>query len=378
MTTKTRYIIISFVLVIAVGLFGIFGWQYFNRNQVNYLIPGVPYDGVYSHFLEFDSPVVTSVADILGYWGDEVDLPFLSSALEGYDITTSQLENFFQAKGYKTYLYVSGQAGNEINEIKKFVNPKMKIPVIVYQKRSIDPDRISNGLRVVIGVFDNEKKIITHDHDFGNNYEISYTDFEAMFRPNARTILAVWPSTDLAKKIKGPDYSRVYQARWPEMEKIGQFLMKGADFVTFYFQKNYEKASQLIPELIDDPALSYLPPAHQVQLYSLLVRNSLGRLDVSQNNSNNPVILDEAIDFINNQILPLNNNLSQPYKNWTEQIEFFKNHNYSEDKFVTPYYLLGRVYLLKGDNEMARKNFEEALKIDPSHKASQTALQQLK
>lgn len=377
MTKKTGHIIIFSVLIVVLGLFGI-SWQYFNKQQVNYLIPGVPYYGFYNHFFDANSTFVTSVADILGYWGDEVALPVLFSALTKDDkdnsiyLTTLQLQKFFQAKGYETYRWTANEPGGEINEIKKFVNPNKKIPVIVFQKRSNDSAESAMGSRVVIGVFDGQRKMIVHDHDFGNNYEISYKDFEAMFQPNARAILAVWPSDALAKKIKGPDFSRAYPERWPEMKKIGQLLMKGADSMMFYSQKNYGKTIQLSQELVDDPNFDYLPPAHRVYIYSFLAKNRLSIF------LKNPIAFDGAIAFINTKILPLNNNLSQPYKNWTEQVNFFKNHNYNEDKFVYPHYLLGWAYLQKGDKELARKNFEEVLKINPGYKPAQEALEQLK
>jgi len=370
-TPAKIFLVVLGIAIIAVGFY----YYFYPQPQVNYLIPGVPYYGFFNHFFAADSWTVTSAADVLGYWGDErFSLADLVKQFPLESISsTLDLSAFFKTNGYETYRWASSEAGSEINEIKKFVNPEKKIPVIVYQKRSVNPARIANGSRVVIGIFDSEKKIIAHDHDFGNNYEISYKDFEAMFEPNARAILAVWPSETLIKEIKGPDSSRAYPARWPEMAVIGQLLlMKGADSIFFYYQGDKEKAMQLQQELVADESFSLFPPAHQVFIYGSVATL---RLEAAKNDL---AALDAVIQFINDKILPLNNNLSQPHKNWTEQIEFFKNHNYNEDKFVWPYYLLGSAYLQKGDKELARKNFEEALKINPDYKLAQEALKQLK
>ncbi len=346
------------IILIILALFVVAGGFYYYRAQVNYLIPGVPYYGFYNHFFDADSTRVTSVADILDYWGDKVDLPALLSAFAATS-TTLQLQKFFQEKGYETYRYASAQPGNEINEIKKFVNPKKKIPVIVYQRRSVDPARIINGFRVVIGVFDSEKKIIVHDHDFGNNYEISYKDFEVMFGPNARAILAVWPSDDLAKKIKGPDYSKEYPKRLRAMDNLGELLVKGADAVALADVSKNEQALQLYQEFVADPKFSYFPPAHQVDFYTFLAQIylQLGKTD-------------EAIKVINEKALPINHDLTQSYEDWEKPA--------GRDRFVWPYYVLGGIYQKKGDKELARKNFEEALKINPDYKPAQEALQQLK
>jgi len=367
---KGIFLAVLGIAVIAASFF----YFYYRSQQVNYLISGVPYYGIYNHFLDADSLSATSVADILGYWGDERFK--LSDLMKRFPqenaMSIFDLEAFFKANGYETYRWIPSKSGEEINEIKKFINPEKKIPVIVFQKRSTDPMRISPGFRVAIGVFDKQQKMIVHDHDFGNNYEISYQDFEAMFKDDSRSILAVWPSDILAKEIKSPSSIPAYSARWPEMEKVGQMLMKGTDALLFLFQKDYKKSVQTQEAMINDPSFDYFPPAHRVYMYSSLARRKL-ELVVEDS-----VALGEVIRLIEDKILPLNDNLSQPYKNWAEQVEFFKDPNYKQDKFPRPYYLLGLAYLQKGDKDSAIKNFEEALKIYPKYKAASDELKKLK
>ncbi|MBU3901646.1 hypothetical protein KKF25_03305, partial [Patescibacteria group bacterium] len=321
MPKKTKYIIVFSVLVIVLASFGVFGWQFYSKQQVNYLIPGVPYYGFYNHFFDADSTSVTSVADVLGYWGDErVSLADLMEQFpRGNASTTLDLAAFLRANGYETYRWASNEPGGEINEIKKFVNPDKKIPVIVLQKRSNDSARSAQGFRVVIGVFDGQNKIVVHDHDFGNNYEISYKDFEAMFKENGRVILAFWPGEALAKEIKGPDYNKEYPKRLQAMDNLGELLIKGADAIALANILKNEQALQLYQEFVADPKFSYFPPAHQVIFYTFLAR-LYSRLDKTE----------EAIKIINEKALPINHDLTQSYEDWEKPS--------GKGRFGSPYY----------------------------------------
>jgi len=372
MTKKTRYIIIFSILIITWGVLGFFGWKVYkkkqvnNMQQVNYLIPGVPYYGFYNHYFDANSLAATSMADNLGYWGDGVNLPDLLNTFIKKDEkgnrtypTILEIKNFFQEKGYETYSWTANEPGGEINEIKKFVNPDKKIPVIVFQKQSTDPTSSTREFRVVIGVFDNQQKVIVHDHDFGNNYEISYQDFESMFKPDARTILAVWPKAELASKLRGPDYSKQYPKRLQAMDDLGELLVRGAEAVRLFNKGEYEQSLQLYQEFITDLKFSHFPPAHQVSFYTFLAQ-IYSRMDK----------MDEAIKVINEKALPINHNLSQSYGEWGSPV--------NADRFWGPYNVLGMIYQKKGDKELAKNNFEEVLKINPGYGPAQKALEQLK
>jgi len=367
-------VIILIILALSVVAGG-FYYFYYYQAQENYLIPGVPYYGFYNHFFDADSTLVTSVADILGYWGDEVDLPALFSMFAPADDkegnlvypTTLQLQKFFQERGYETYRWASNQPGGEINEIKKFVNQDKKIPVIVYQKRSFVSDNQRRAFRVVIGLSDHDKKVTVHDYTFGNNFQISYADFNKMFLTDARAVLAVWPTSDLNQKIKGPNYSATYPGRLAVMDKMGDYLIRPSDMYFASLNKDYINALKMLQEFISDEKFNSLPPVYRLYFNAFLARVFLYL--------NQP---DKAIETITNRVLPLNSSLDEPYDGWTEQLSYFKNNNYSRASLAYPYYVLGLAYIAEGDKELARKNFEEALKINPDSKLAQEALQQLK
>lgn len=354
-------LIILAVFIVGAGLF-----FYFYSPEVNYLIPGVPYYGFYNHYFDTSSSVATIPASILDYWGDArfslADLKKNLTTDKYSDYKFSNIRKFFEDNGYATSYWTSTSTKDVIPRLKGFINPEKKIPVIVLQKKYLDPGSL-NGYRLVIGISDKDKKVIVHDYDFGNNYEISYDNFEAMFNSNGRAFLAAWPSEDLMSKLKRPDYVKPYPERLPIMDSNGKMLAEVSTAVFDYnFTQNFEEALRIYQKFVNDPNFNNFPPAHRVSFYS-----SLAAIYIALNN------LDKAIEIITSQAMPLNNNLNQPYNGLTEQVDFFKANNYTENKLETPFYMLGRAYLLKGDKKSAQKNFEEALKINPSNLKVQDA-----
>jgi len=372
---KIILLAVAAIIILAVIIFG-FYYFYQSKTDYNYTIPGVPYYGFYNHSFDAELPIASSIAEVLGYWGDErFNLPDLAKKFPASQFNQQallDLPKFFQDNGYEIY---SGKAGTgkELKEIKKFVNSKNKIPVIVFQKNSLNPDRISSGLRVVIGVFDKEQKVIVHDYIFGNNYEISYQDFQKLFPSEQKFILAIWPSAELTGKIKGLDANpQPYPERTVTMDKISNLLEAGFDAYIFSSLSGFAIASHLLEEILESPDAVYFLPAHRVYLYSLLALNQFYLYQKE------PQKLDDVIKLINEKTLPLNHDLSQPYGDWTEQLEYFKNYNFLTDKIPMPFYVLGNVYLAKGNKELARKSFEEALKIYPDYSWAKEAIAGLK
>ena len=343
-------IIVLFFLFLAVA-----SWFYYLYNpKINYLIPGVPYNGIQNLFFKrANSSVIASVLDILGYWGDErFDVENLKEKFPDTlmfptsSVSSLTIKNFFENNGYVTYLWTSPGSGREIEEIKKFVNPEKKIPVIVFQKRSFNPDSQAAGPRVVIGIFDKDKKVIIHDNALGNNYEISYQDFENMFTNNSRAVLAVWPSEELKKNIKGPNYSMSYPSRTENMEKVVSLLMKFTED-SVYRDRPEESAKLNIfyKEIVDDPNFKYFPRPFQVSILTTFA---------GINFSSYIKRYDEAINIINNRVLPLNKNLSEPYEGWYIP---------PIDQFSRPYYILAVAYFKIGQKELAIENYKKALEL---------------
>jgi len=355
-------LIVFFVAALLAG-----GWFYYTQVlQVNYLIQGVPYNGVYNLFFQrADSKIISSVMDILGYWGDKrFNVAQLIEKFPPPDIITQKrlapiliqdVKKFFEENGYETYYLESADSGENIRKIKEFVNPEKKVPVIVYQQRSPDESSLK-GMRVVIGVFDKEKKVIVHDHDFGNNYEISYPDFQKMFTGDAGVILAAWPSEKIKGIISGPDYGISYPKRLEVMDRTGDILaIKRAWAEKYGGRSELEKSEALYKEIVNNPDFKYFPRAFQV-----IELSALAIVETGMNQ------FDEAINIIKNSALPLNYNINEPSEGW------FLPEN---EKLFYPYIVLSRAYLKKGEKDLAISNYNEAKNIANSTGVSEEQFQ---
>lgn len=334
-------------IILAVSLILLGGvWFYYSRVlTVNYLIPSVPYNGIQNLFFQgANAPAIASTMDILGYWGDE-RFKIADLKEKFFSISTSSppysIKIFFEENGYEIYQGSSSYLDGEIKEIKKFVNSKEKIPVIVFQKNHLDSKASLLVSRVVIGVFDNEKKVVVHDNLLGNNYEISYEDFRKMFKPNTRVILAIWPSEKIKGIIKGPNYNLPYPERTEATDKLGHLLTsKASEIVLYRSSGNFEKDLALYKEFVDDPNFEYSPPAFRVSILSAFARTYI-----------NLKQYDEAIKIINERVLPLNQNLNKAPEGWFISV----------DKFSYPYFVLSLAYLKKGEKNLAVVYYKETV-----------------
>lgn len=325
-------------------------------SAVNYLIPGVPYHGIYDLFSKrANSATMSSVLSVLEYWGDKrFRITELRKTLFSKKVFPSRMavKKFFGDNGYQTYLWqFSGTNENNqiIKEIKKFVNSREKIPVMVYQKRFLNPQSSIFGPRVVIGIFDNKNKIRVNDDIMGSNYEFSYQEFKNLSAKNYfPAILAVWPSEKLKGVIEGPNYSMVYPLRSNVMDKLSPLLIKLTDAL-FYSRfrgrgnGNLKRSVTLYKEVVNHPDFQYFPRSFQISMFSSFAR-ALIRLEQ----------FDEAIDIINTRALPLNENLDEPSEGWLIP---------SIDKSPRPYFILSLAYLRKGQKKLAIENYKKMVKL---------------
>lgn len=339
----------TIILIVVLALLGVVGvYYYFWFGKVNYLIPGVPYNGIYNLYFEpANSAKFATILDVLGYWGDKrsggpSDLAQKFPLTE--NLSLPDIKKFFEDNGYETYQWYSAEPADEIKEIKKFVNPQEKVPVIVYQRIHHDKDSIF-VTRLVIGVFDKEKKVVVHDYAFGNNYEISYGDFEKMSQTRTRrTILAVWPSDKIKGLIEGPNYNVPYPERLEAMDKVGNIVAtKLMPAIIARRVNNFEKANALFQEFTSDPNFQYFPRQFQVIFLSHLTQSFI---DIDKP--------DEAIEIIAEVVMPLNKNLSSAPQGWVIR---------PIDESAFPYLVLSQAYLKKGQKDLAIANYKKLINL---------------
>jgi hypothetical protein len=217
------------------------------------------------------------------------------------------------------------------------------------QRRSVDPRSILLGFRVIIGVSDDEKKITVHDYNFGNNYEISYQDFETMLAPSYLSVLAIWPSEDLTGQIKGapdPQQAPAYPARLEAMDKVGELLAVDQTEALHLISLPSRRSEGFLiyKGFLENPNFQYFPSIYKVNLLSYLAERFLSY-----------GLYDNAIKVIQDKVLPINHDLNQnPPEGWYIP---------DQDKIAYPYSVLAEAYIKKGEKNLAKAALEEMKKI---------------
>lgn len=361
---KRGFLSVLFILIVLALVY--FGWQYFSSinqpgapgtEKTNYLISDVPYYGFYNLYFKTDyAPPIGAVSDVLGYWGDKrltlgeqlAQLPANRKKPDGSYERTSilDLENFFRKNGYEASSAALNKPDEAVNEIKKYVNSDKKMPVIIAQKlvpEVLSEDEKRWGFRVVIGIFEDTKKILVHDYFFGNNYEISFDDFQKMLRGGTNALLAVWPSEKIKESLAIPQTFK-YPARTQSMEKLGKLLAtSGAMAWMKWYEKDYEKSSAFFKEVVGDQNFNLLPNAFQVTMLS-----TLALADVFINK------YDEAIKIINEQALPKNQAIKVAPEEWFVS---------PIDKMAYPYFVLSLAYLKNNQSDLALETYREMVRL---------------
>jgi len=391
------------LLSLLVMLVGAVGYYFYTSYEppVNRLIEGVPYYGVYNLYPDFTSSSI-SVATVLRYYNDErVSFGDLKTKFPDLRYDTDDLSHFrnslsfFETQGYNTFsLSLASKKGKEIKEIKKYISKD--IPVIVIQQKRLDTkiDDIEKfGWRVVIGVFDNKKEVIVHDASLGNNYVFSYSDFENLFVPGARRMLAVWPKDTLEQSLSKPGNGQPYPEKSLVMEEsydiIGaagrarakaaaaEAFCQGEDITQEQIKVNLEflkESIQYRDDVINNTIFSQMPPLFQF-------RNKLWR-------ARSLMLIGEitkAREIIKNELIPTNKDLDKLVEGFTFIEEDLLS---SEDtsrvsqvingQMPYVYELLMITYAYEGKYKEAIDAYMPYFKLDPDSKDAQKILSGLR
>ncbi len=361
-----RNALILFVLV-AVAILIIFGFIFYYPKQIkptkpepaisNFLIEGVPHYNFYQFYFSdlyasstAGLSIVASIKNVLDYWGDDrfgmPELRKIFYSIEGTSFTS--IKSFFEANGYSAEQIGSLNSKETIENIKKYVSAEKKTPILVLQRASLDPEVKTRVLRVLIGISDSNKKITVQDYYFGNNYEISYADFEQLSLSSRLAVLAVWPNHELTNDTRGyPDPSKIksYPARPEAADKIGEILVSKFIPAAALFQSgDSEEAIKLYKEFVQDDSFQSFPSHFRVSFLSFLAQKYF------YNGS-----YDETIALIANTIMPINHDLVLDKRAGWFQTQ--------QERFASPYYFLAKCYLAKKDKAQAIAAYEEMKKI---------------
>ena len=157
-----------------------------SKKVSEYVIPNVPplsvYDSEMFNGLIGNSEEIAMLT-ILRYWGEEAPLydrelrSDILSVFPNWIPDVDKMREFYTSRGYHfeiNFLSTPEQLAN-------YINTEKRIPLLFSQP--VDPtDPRSFLFKVLIGIKDNGRTVVIHDTHKGNNYELSYKDFEDLWK----------------------------------------------------------------------------------------------------------------------------------------------------------------------------------------------------
>lgn len=372
---KRLVIIIGVVIVVILGISGMFiisGTSIFSQlkrqfsGPINYTIPGVPYIGAYNKKSPYDSlgmDANSAEASILEYWNPgKNNFADIGQSLEGTrdansEKTFSSLDNY--KKAFESYGYSVKTVNLQINELKKYINPETRTPLLFFMplEENQPQEIIYQPTTILIGINESEKKLILHSFWFGNNYEISFDEFNSLWnaaRPDQRnSYLVIQPNNynEIISNVRNRK-NDPYPARTSIMNNA-QIMFKNyalSEGAIWSLHNDLAKGYQ--EKVKNDPNFQeYFPPFYKVRLYAEEATENL--IDDKD--------YDAALKNIN-QAIALDYDLNKPFKDWPG-VDFV-GYN-SEGVGSAVYRVLGDIYYTMGDFEKAKESYLKTLSINP-------------
>lgn len=359
MGRSTKVILLALCGILAVVLLTS-AFKYWNQNNKEHLIMGVPYWGIYTG-TEINSAQAFAVYTILQYWGDNRFTPKDIAAIFPSEmwLGTSDMtvEDFFRENGYE----VQSLPHMNISEIIPVL--EQNIPVISTLRLTPDYENASIGTeRVVIGYSNKEEEVIVHDNSFGNNYVLSYSDYARM-REGFASGLLVKPAAELAATLTPPDRTTPYPARSAAMDsesmrRIVLLWLGVAMNIKISTELRVPTAAEsaaLLEKMLAEPDFEKLHPAARMNASFTLARAYTLRLNEHQ----------KAIDVLETFTLPLlGTDFSQPFGDWDRKIpaDVYNAPLYTSQ----PWVLLGLAYERLGDLDAAKEAYGRAVDANPN------------
>ena len=373
--------VVFIALIIFAGIF--FALRYFGKSlglstgsqkKVDYVIPGVPYIGIYNHtgkYSVLDFSTAPAVASVMDYWypGEknysDINKYFNDISDANETVGAHNISQIFTEDGK----YSVKEEIFQLDDLKKYINADTRTPLLASFK--IDANQPIDvpypPLVVIIGVKESEQKLILHDVWLGNNFEMSFDEYnqrQAQLPPAKRYNFLVVQPTDLKNKlneVKSRSFSG-YPARTATMqnaenmfkdyaigwgaEKAGQ-----ADIAVEYFlevrnDSNYDR---------------YFPLALKAYLAAHLAEVYLQKKD-----------FDNATKYIAESV-SLDHDLDKPLNDWPGY-ELGSNAPGHFGEITLTYQVQGDIYLATGDFGKAQESYSAALVIKPDDPRAKAGL----
>ncbi len=366
--------IVGFVAIIFGALFYFYPVTIPGQKANEHLIAGVPYWGSFR-----GTPINTNgafiVYSILHYWGDdrfsvkEISDKFSLSPTDDPNATFSGIDlykdiaDFFTTNGYDARIVEAPQ----LETIKSFIDKD--IPVIVSERlvseKELPPNiKLVGTTRLVIGYSDKEKKVITHDNIFGNNYELSYEEFDALRSGMTAKVIIVEPKEEILGALKGVNRSILYPKRLAIMDSPGirRMHIKWNAIYSLYLEpsltteERLKWTAELLEEIVFDTAFNELHPASRVVMSQFLARVYVNRHIEYYN---------DAIKLLEKVTFPLLSPeiLKKPYGEWERpNPEMYDDPGWYSSSWIT----YGYAHFKLGNRAKAGEAFRKAVSLEPA------------
>jgi tetratricopeptide (TPR) repeat protein len=332
-------------------------------SEADYTIPGVPYVGIFNHkgkLAKFTRDSHAAIYAIEEYWNSGKNSP---KEINNYfkdikDKQNSDIADYFN-NAHKDE-YSAKVEKLDISEIKKYLNSKVKTPLLVgYALDANQPSEIKYlPTRVIIGISESRKVLIVHDFWLGNNYEISFDDFNKSRGINdsgtKREYVVVQPK-NIKEKISEIGKRNIvpYKPRAEVMVKCEKMLINYSIGRAAAINVINNRAYEYFQKVISDPNFRvYLPNVFKVRTYAYLANISRLRKQY-----------DQAVVFANDAI-ELDHELDKPFMDWPSYDIITESSGLVAEE-CSPYWVLGHVYMETGNIEKAKENYDKALSINP-------------
>ncbi len=343
-----HWFIIGLVVIVVVA--GIYFFRQLSHLP-DYTISGVPPMTIFQEEV-INSPLrngsSATIVSVLRYWGEKLDLQDVNNAFFPYN----RRINYNDFIGYAKKFGYIGKVERlpKPSDLKKYINAEQRTPLIVlnsYDNRN--PSVIS--VSVVIGVSEENKKITLHNWTQGNNYEISFTDFDRLWtsfipEQNRYWYLVIQPANLSAALAKLPANPKPNPSRLKIMDSLAAIF---SDVAASIMAEDPSSKEYYLSRVIADPRFNTeLAPWLQVLYRSLLAENQIkaGKLDAAKNN----LELAES----------MNHDLDKPFGEWPAYTTLVKNKGQIHDT----YRVRGAYYAATGDQAKAAEFLNKNDQLD--------------
>jgi len=372
---KIFWLVALGAILLASGVYFIVMLKNINKNEQvasagAYTVPNVPYFGMYDHKGSFSfvcgymsGDFCISALEILEYWNpgqnnirsvcDRLG-EGISDSESAVRVAPYNLTQMFDEKGFSVeFINIS------LADLKKYINPKSRTPLLLFLPISTDqPDTVPYyPATVLIGVDEKEQKLTFHSYWLGNNYELSFDDFNQLqnrLQPDQRNAYVVIQPKNLDEKLKEVSERKVetYPARTSIMQN-GEQMFKNYAIGSggAYNASLWPQALDYLSKTENNPSFNeFFPPYFKTMLYYQMAKMYFLKND-----------LDNALNYAQRAVA-INQDLNKPWKDWPGyEVSYVRPD--ARGVAPEPYTILGDILDKKGDLNGALKAYKQASNI---------------